>query len=49
LGLLTVPLVSKIADDLLATEYRLPIEKGGFEQWAAGQEWLNSTADQPYQ
>lgn len=49
LGLLTVPLVSKIADDLLATEYRLPIEPGGFERWAAEQEWLSSPDDQPDQ
>ncbi|HET8660640.1 MAG TPA: nucleotide-binding protein [Micromonosporaceae bacterium] len=33
-GLLTVPLVSKIADDLLATEYRLPLLPGQFEIWA---------------
>jgi len=38
-GLLTVPLVSKIADDLLATDYRLPIEPGGFEAFAIEQGW----------
>lgn len=31
---LTVPLVSTIADDLLANEYRLPFGSGGFEAWA---------------
>lgn len=36
-GLLTVPLVSKIADDLLATEYRLPVRPGQFESWAREQ------------
>jgi predicted nucleic acid-binding protein len=36
-GLLTVPLVSKIADDLLATEYRLPVRPGQFEAWAGEQ------------
>lgn len=33
-GMLTVPLVSKIADDLLATKYRLPFGPGDFEAWA---------------
>ncbi len=33
-GLLTVKLVSALADDLLATEYRLPLGPGGFEAWA---------------
>lgn len=33
-GLLTVPLVSALADDLLASEYRLPFGGGGFEKWA---------------
>lgn len=33
-GLLTVPLVSALADDLLSTEYRLPFDAGGFERWA---------------
>lgn len=33
-GLLTVPFVSKIADDLLATDYRLPVQPGRFEAWA---------------
>jgi predicted nucleic acid-binding protein len=32
--LLTVKLVSALADDLLATEYRLPFQPGGFEKWA---------------
>jgi predicted nucleic acid-binding protein len=39
-GMLTVPLVSKIADDLLATEYRLPLRPGQFESWAADQGWV---------
>lgn len=34
-GMLTVPLVSRIADDLLATEYRLPVRPGQFASWAA--------------
>lgn len=34
-GLLTLPLVSALADDLLASQYRLPFEPGGFERWAA--------------
>lgn len=34
-GLLTVPLVSAIADDLLAGDYRLPFTLGGFERWAS--------------
>jgi predicted nucleic acid-binding protein len=38
-GLLTVPLVSAVADDLLAREYRLPFKPGGFEKWAADQGW----------
>jgi predicted nucleic acid-binding protein len=33
--LLTVKLVGALADDLLATEYRLPFKRGGFEAWAA--------------
>jgi predicted nucleic acid-binding protein len=32
--LLTVKLVSALADDLLASQYRLPFGPGGFEQWA---------------
>lgn len=32
--LLTVPLVSAVADDLLANSYRLPFGPGGFAQWA---------------
>ena len=39
-GMLTIPLVSKIADDLLATEYRLPLGPGQFEAWAASQGWV---------
>jgi len=39
-GMLTVPLVSKIADDLLATEYRLPVRPGQFASWAAEQGWV---------
>jgi predicted nucleic acid-binding protein len=33
-GLLTVPLVSALADDLLASEYRLPFGPGDFAKWA---------------
>lgn len=33
-GLLTVDLVSSVADDLLASEYRYPFESGGFAAWA---------------
>nr|MDT0661669.1 nucleotide-binding protein [Micromonospora sp. DSM 115978] len=32
--LLTIKLVSALVDDLLVSEYRLPFEPGGFEQWA---------------
>jgi predicted nucleic acid-binding protein len=35
--LLTVKLVSALADDLLATDYRLPFGAGGFERWADDQ------------
>lgn len=35
--LLTVSLVSALADDLLASSYRLPFEPGGFARWAAGE------------
>lgn len=34
-GLLTVPLVSALADDLLKTQYRLPFKPGGFAEWCA--------------
>lgn len=34
-GLLTVALVSHIADRLMEGEYRLPFGHGGFERWAA--------------
>ena len=33
-GLLTLSLVNALADDLLATKYRLPFKPGGFETWA---------------
>lgn len=33
-GLLTVPLVSALADDLLENSYRLPFGPGGFARWA---------------
>lgn len=33
-NLLTVPLVSAVADDLLENEYRLPFGPGGFAGWA---------------
>jgi predicted nucleic acid-binding protein len=39
-GLLTVPLVSALADDLLATEYRLPFQPGGFERWVNANDLL---------
>ncbi|GIF41032.1 nucleotide-binding protein [Actinoplanes xinjiangensis] len=39
-GMLTVPLVSRIADDLLATEYRLPLRPGQFESWARDEGWI---------
>lgn len=32
-GLLTVPLVSAVADDLLENRYRLPFPPGGFAEW----------------
>ncbi|MFD4345604.1 hypothetical protein ACFWQ6_12175 [Streptomyces coelicoflavus] len=32
-GVLTVPLVSALADDLLASKYRLPFPPGGFADW----------------
>lgn len=32
--LLTVRLASSLADDLIATEYRLPFKPGEFERWA---------------
>ncbi len=35
--LLTVKLVSAIADDLMATQYRLPFDSGGFAAWARDQ------------
>ncbi|MEV6300002.1 hypothetical protein AB0M02_11430 [Actinoplanes sp. NPDC051861] len=34
-GLLTVPLVSALADDLVQHSYRLPFGPGGFARWAA--------------
>lgn len=34
-GLLTVPLVSALADDLLEGQYRLPFRPGGFAEWCA--------------
>jgi predicted nucleic acid-binding protein len=33
-GLLTVPLVSALADDLMQHSYRLPFGPGGFARWA---------------
>lgn len=33
-GLIAAKLVSALADDLIATEYRLPFLSGGFEEWA---------------
>ncbi|MES9509521.1 hypothetical protein ABWJ92_24415 [Streptomyces sp. NPDC000609] len=34
-GILTVALVSALADDLLSSEYRLPFGPGGFAEWCA--------------
>jgi hypothetical protein len=39
-GPLTVRLVARIADDLLATDYRLPVLPGQFESWAREQGWI---------
>lgn len=36
-GQLTVEMVSQVADDLLATQYRLPFVQGEFAQWARQQ------------
>lgn len=36
-GLLTVELVAALADDLLASQYRLPFQPGGFSRWALEQ------------
>lgn len=33
-GKLTLEMVSRVADDLLVTEYRLPFRAGGFADWA---------------
>ncbi|MGW8851202.1 hypothetical protein ACWGNE_25920 [Streptomyces xiamenensis] len=33
-GLLTVPLVSAVADDLIVSKYRLPFGPGGFAEWS---------------
>ncbi|MEO3857429.1 hypothetical protein [Acrocarpospora sp. B8E8] len=33
-GLLTVPLVAELADDLLFSKYHLPFRPGGFKLWA---------------
>ena len=38
---LTVPLVEKIADDLIETTYYLPFTRGGFRQWALEQGMLD--------
>lgn len=40
-GLLTVRLVSELADDLLANDYRLPFQPGEFEKWANDQGQLD--------
>ena len=40
-GLLTTSLVSNIADDLIATEYRLPFEPGRFIPWAIAEGLLS--------
>jgi predicted nucleic acid-binding protein len=39
-GLLTVQLVSALADDLLASKYRLPFGPGGFEKWSSENDLL---------
>lgn len=36
-GLLTIELVEALADDLLASQYRLPFQPGGFKRWAQEQ------------
>lgn len=36
-GQLTVPMVEKLADDLLSGDYFLPFGRGGFRQWALEQ------------
>ncbi|MEU8038867.1 hypothetical protein [Streptosporangium sp. NPDC049078] len=38
--LLTVDLVSAVADHLIEGEYRLPFGPGGFKQWAANQDMI---------
>ena len=39
-GLLTLEVVSNVADDLIATEYRLPFGPGEFAEWAIANELL---------
>jgi predicted nucleic acid-binding protein len=39
-GLLTIGLVSALADDLIASEYRLPFGPGEFEMWAEAKNLL---------
>ena len=41
-GLLTAQLVSNIADDLIDTEYRLPLKRGEFIPWAVAEGLLPS-------
>lgn len=39
-GLLTLDVVSNVADDLIATEYRLPFGPGEFAEWAIANEMI---------
>lgn len=40
-GLLTLDVVSSVADDLIATEYRLPFGPGEFAEWAITNELIS--------
>ncbi|SFK50998.1 Predicted nucleic acid-binding protein, contains PIN domain [Streptosporangium canum] len=42
-GLLTVPLVAELADDLLSSKYHLPFRRGGFKLWAEENGLLDSS------
>ncbi len=46
-GLLTVALVSALADDLITSEYHLPFGPGGFEVWAKDQGQLGGWTMSP--
>ncbi|GII76070.1 hypothetical protein Sru01_10520 [Sphaerisporangium rufum] len=41
-GLLTVPLVAELADDLLSSRYHFPFRPGGFARWAEENGMLDS-------